>query len=86
LHHIYVSQVSNDDVHQGLEVVFGDKDIHSLFDVAREKVGDLLLNMCSILQINNYNNIPKCIVGYYMFIPIKALTMCLWNWSQYLVQ
>jgi hypothetical protein len=39
LHHIYVSQVNNDDVHQGLEIVFGDKDIHLLLGVAREKSG-----------------------------------------------
>jgi hypothetical protein len=39
-----VSQVSNDDVHQGLETISGDKDIHSLSSVARKKVGDLLLN------------------------------------------
>jgi hypothetical protein len=32
-------------------------------------VGDLPLNMCSILQSNSYNNISKCIMGYYMLIP-----------------
>jgi len=43
-----VNWINNDNVHQSLEVVFGDKDIHSLLGVAREKVGDLFLNMCSI--------------------------------------
>jgi S-methylmethionine-dependent homocysteine/selenocysteine methylase len=51
LHHIYANQVNNDDVHQGSE------NIHSLSSVAREKVGNLLLNMCSILQSNSYDNI-----------------------------
>jgi len=31
------------------------KDIHSLLGVAKEKVGNLLLNMCSTLQSDNYN-------------------------------
>jgi hypothetical protein len=73
----YVNLVNNDDVHQGLEIVSGDKDIHSLLGVVKEKVGDLLLNMCSILQINSYNNMLKCIVGYCTFIPARAPTMCL---------
>ncbi len=33
LHHVYVSQVNNDDAHQGLEIVSGDKDIHLLLGV-----------------------------------------------------
>jgi hypothetical protein len=81
LHHICVNQVSNDNVHQGLEVDYGDKDIHSLLGVMRKKVGDLLLNMCSILEINSYNNMLKCIMGYCTFIPTRAPTMCLWDWS-----
>jgi hypothetical protein len=56
-----------------MEVVFNNKNIHSSTSVAREKVGDLLLNMCSTLQNNNSNNIPKCIMGYYTFIPTGAL-------------
>jgi hypothetical protein len=40
--------------------------------VTREKVRDLPLNMCSILQINSYDNIPNCIMGYCMFIPVRA--------------
>jgi hypothetical protein len=51
LHHIYAHRVNNDDVHQGSE------DIHSSSSVAREKVGDLPLNMCSILQNNSCDNI-----------------------------
>jgi len=72
LHHIYASWVNNDDVHQGPETIFGDKDIRLSLDVAREKVGNLLLNMCSIFQNNSYNNIPKCIVGCHMLILVGA--------------
>jgi hypothetical protein len=67
-----MNHVNNDDIHQGLKVVSNDKDIHLSLGVAREKVGDLPLNMCSILQINSYDNIPNCIVGYCMFIPVWA--------------
>jgi hypothetical protein len=52
LHHICASHVSNDNIHQGLKIVSSDKDIHASLDVARVKVGNLLLNMCSILQGN----------------------------------
>jgi hypothetical protein len=51
-----------------MEVVSSNKNIHSLSDVVREKVGDLLLNMCSILQNNKCNSIPKCVVSCYTFI------------------
>jgi hypothetical protein len=61
LHHICTNQINNDDVHQGPKVVSSDKDIYSSLGVAREKVGDLLWNMCSILQNNSCNNISKCI-------------------------
>jgi hypothetical protein len=68
-----VSRVSSDDVHQGLEAIYANNDILLSLNVAREKVGDLLLNMCSTFQNNSYNNITKCIVGYYTFIPTWAL-------------
>ncbi len=42
-----MSWVSNDDVHQGSETFSDDKDIHSSLGVVKEKVRDLLLNMCS---------------------------------------
>jgi len=67
-----MNHVNNDNIHQGLEVVFNDKNIHLSLGVAREKVKNLPLNMCSILQINSYDNIPNCIVSYCMFIPIGA--------------
>jgi hypothetical protein len=70
--YIYANSVNNNDVHRGLEVVSNGKDIHSLLDVTKEKVGDLPLNMCSILQSNNYDNVLKYIVGYYMLTPTKA--------------
>jgi hypothetical protein len=73
LHHIYANQINNDDICQGLKTISNDKDIHLLLGVVRKKVGDLPLNMCSILQINSCNNIPKCIMCCYMFIPERAL-------------
>jgi len=73
LHHICVSQVNNDNIHQSLEALFGDKDIHSLLSVVREKVRDLPLNMCFTFQSNSYNNILKCVMGYYTLIPVGTL-------------
>ncbi len=55
-----------------MEVVFGNKNIHLSLDVAREKVGDLFLNMCSTIQNNSYDNIPKCIMGCYTFTLVGA--------------
>jgi hypothetical protein len=55
-----VSWVNNDNVHQSSEVVFGDKDIHLLLGVAKEKVGDFPLNMCSTLQSNNCEYVEVC--------------------------
>jgi hypothetical protein len=43
-----------------------------LSGVTKEKARDLPVNMCSILQNNSCDNIPKCIMGYYTFIPIEA--------------
>jgi hypothetical protein len=60
-------------MHQGLETISTNKDIHSSLNVAREKVGDLHLNMCSTFQNNSHNNIPKCIMGYCTFIHAWAL-------------
>ncbi len=73
LHHIYASWVSNDDVHWGLKAISDDKDIHSSSGVMKEKVRNLYLNMFSILQSNNCDDIPKCIVDYCTFTPAKAL-------------
>jgi hypothetical protein len=73
LHHICASQVNNDNVHQSTEAVSSNKNIHSSSSVTREKVGDLPLNMCSVLESNSYNNISKCVVGYYTLIPTGAL-------------
>jgi hypothetical protein len=39
LHHIGASQVSNDKVDQSTETISGNKNIHSLLGVAREKGG-----------------------------------------------
>jgi len=60
LHHICANQISNDNVHQSTDVVSNNKNIHSSSGVVREKVGDLLLNMCFAFQSNNYNSIRKC--------------------------
>lgn len=55
-----------------MEVVSGNKNIYSSLSVAKDKARDLLLNICSILQSNSYNDITKCVVDYCMFIPIRA--------------
>ncbi len=47
---------------QHFEVIFGDKDIHSLLCVTREKMGIFFLNMCFTLQSNSFDSIPKCVV------------------------
>ncbi len=73
LHHIQVNWVSNDNVHQSMKIISSDKNIHLSSCMAREKEGDLPLNMCSILQNNSYNNIMKCVVGCCMFIIAWAL-------------
>jgi hypothetical protein len=73
LHHIYANQVNNDNVHQSMEVVSSNKNIHLSTSVATKKVGDLPLNMCSTLQSNSCNSISKCVVGYYTLTFIKAL-------------
>jgi hypothetical protein len=56
-----------------MEIVSNDKDMHLLLGVAREKVGNLPLNMCYTFENNNCNNISKCIMGYYTFTPTRAL-------------
>ncbi len=50
---LYASRVNNDNVHQGLKVIFNDKNIHPSLGVAKEKEGEFLLNMCSTFQNNN---------------------------------
>jgi enoyl reductase-like protein len=49
----------------------------------REKVGDLLLNMCSTFQSNSYENILKCIMGCCMFTPTKANEYLNHQWYDY---
>jgi hypothetical protein len=70
LHHIYTSWVNNDNIHQSPEAISSDKDIHSLLGVAKEKVEDLPLNMCSTFQSNSCENISKFVAGCCTFIPI----------------
>ncbi len=53
LHHIYASRVNDDNVHQSMEIVFNNKNIHLLLGVVKEKVGNLPLNMCFAFQNNN---------------------------------
>jgi hypothetical protein len=72
LHHICASQVNNDDIYQSLETICNENDIHSLSRVMRKKVRILPLNMCSTFQINSCDNIPKSIMGCYMFILERA--------------
>jgi len=42
-------------------------------NVVKEKVGNLLLNMCFALQKNSCNSIPKCVMGCYMLTSTWAL-------------
>jgi len=72
LEHIYVSQVNNDNIHQGLEVISGNKNIHLSSGVTKENLGNLSLNMCHSPN-NSHNNILKCIMGHCMFTPTRAL-------------
>jgi len=73
LHHICVNHVSNDKVYQSTKVIFDNKNIHLLSNVVKEKVRDLRLNMCFVLQSNSYNSISKCVMGCYTFTPTGAL-------------
>jgi hypothetical protein len=63
LHQIYMTQIGNDNIHKGLETIYGDNNIHSSPYMAREKVGNFFLYMSSILWHNSYNNISKRILG-----------------------
>jgi hypothetical protein len=73
LHHIYANWINTNNIHQSLEVVFGEKDIHLSLGVAREKVKDLPLNKGFVFQNNSCDSILKCIMNYYMFTPTWAL-------------
>jgi anaerobic glycerol-3-phosphate dehydrogenase len=72
MHHICESGVNNDNIHQSVQAISSDKDIHSLLNVAKKKVGNLLFNMCSTLQNNNFDNVFKCNIGCYTFTPVGA--------------
>jgi hypothetical protein len=72
LHHIYVSWVNNDNIQLGPKPISNDKNIHLLSGMAREKVEDLPLNMCSTFQNNSCDSISKCIMGYCMLIHVGA--------------
>jgi hypothetical protein len=61
LQHSCISRVRNDNVHQGLKVVFNGKDIHLSLNVMREKVGNFFLNICFTIHNNNCDNILKYI-------------------------
>jgi hypothetical protein len=55
-----------------MEAISANKNIHSLLNVVREKVGAFSLNMCFTLQNNSYNSILKCVVGYCTLIPTRV--------------
>jgi hypothetical protein len=73
LYRIYENRINNDNVHQNTKAISGSKNIHSLLGMVKEKVGNLPLNMCSLLQSNNCNNIPKCLVRCCTLIPTRPL-------------
>ncbi len=66
----YASWINNDNVHQSMKTIYGNKNIHSSSSMAHEKVRYLPLNMCFTFQNNNYNNILKCVVHYCTLTPI----------------
>jgi hypothetical protein len=72
LNHICANYVNNDNVHQSSKVVSGDKDVHSSLGMVKEKIKDLLLNICSILQSNSCANILKCVMGCCTLTCIRA--------------
>jgi hypothetical protein len=67
------SWINKDIVHQSMKIIFSYKNIHLSSSVAKEKVGNIPLNMCSVFQGNNCNNIPKCVMGCCMFIPTRVM-------------
>jgi hypothetical protein len=58
-----MSRIDNDNVFQGLKIVFGDNNIHLFPSMAREKVGNLFLYVSSTFWHNIYNDILKHIMG-----------------------
>jgi hypothetical protein len=73
LHHICANWISNDNIHQSSKTISSDKKIRLSSSVGREKVRDLLFNIFSTLQNNNYNNILKCVMGSCTLTPIRTL-------------
>ncbi len=73
LHHIYITQIDNDNIGQGSKTIFGDDNVHSSSCVAAEKVKTLFLYMNSTLQCDSCNGISKHIMGYNVFIPTQAM-------------
>jgi hypothetical protein len=48
LYQVCMSRIDNDNVFQGLKIVFGDNNIHLFQSMVREKVGNLFLYVSSI--------------------------------------
>ncbi len=63
LHQICMSRISNDNVHHGSKIVFGDDNIHLSLCVVGEEVKNLSLYVSSTFQCNSCNDIFKCIMG-----------------------
>jgi len=58
-----MNSINNDNVHQGLKIVFGDNNINLFLCMVGEKVWNILY-MSSTFQHDSYNDISKCIMGY----------------------
>jgi hypothetical protein len=83
LYQICTNLISNDNVYQGLKIVFGDDNIHSSLCMAREKLGNLYLYVNSTPQCDNCNDISKCIMVkvHHCVIGLqkKSLFLCMKN-------
>jgi hypothetical protein len=72
LHQIYTSQISNENIYQGLKPLYDDDNIHSSPYMARQKMGNLFLYVSFTFQHDNDNYILKRIMDYNEFIRTHA--------------
>ncbi len=72
LHQIHTNQISNDNICQGLKVVFGDDNIRLSSCVVGEKVRNQFLYVSSTFRCDSCNGISKRIMGYNAHILARA--------------
>jgi hypothetical protein len=68
-----MSQIDNDNVHQGSKTILGDDNIHLSLCVVGGKVRNFFVYMSSIFQCDNCNGILKHIMGCNAFNPAWAM-------------